>query len=82
MNATMNRRRISIGGNWRKDGPDHEWAGDGTVDQFGAVECSADLGDEAYERIEEQIEDGQTEGRVNVTTEDGRSITYHWSIED
>lgn len=78
------RRRIHIVGDWRKNGPDREWAGTGTVDQFGAIECSANLDGDAYEQIEEQIQDGQTKGSVTVPSEeeDARSVTYYWSIED
>ena len=73
-------RTIEICGNWRENGPDNEWAGSGTVDQYGAVECAAELGEDAYDLIEEQIADGGGSGSVTVTADDGREITYHWSI--
>lgn len=76
------RRRITISGNWRKNGPENEWAGSGTVDQYGAVECSANLDGDAYDLIEEQIANGDTEGSVTVEAEDGREITYHWEIAE
>lgn len=75
------KRKIDISGNWRPGGPDREWAGTGTVDQDGSIECSANLEGNAYEQIEEQIEDGETSGSVTVTAEDGREVTYHWGIE-
>lgn len=81
MDATI-RRQIHISGDWRKGGPEREWAGSGTVDKFGAIECSADLGDDAYDAIESQIADDETEGSVEVESEDGRTITYHWSIDE
>lgn len=81
MSATE-KRKITICGNWREGGPAREWAGSGYVDGYGAIECAADLGDEAYDLIEEQIADGDTEGSVEVESEDGRVITYHWSIAD
>jgi len=76
------RRKITISGNWRKGGPENEWAGSGAVDEHGAVECSAELDGDAYEQIEEQIEGGSTEGSVTVSAEDGREITYEWIIDD
>jgi hypothetical protein len=83
MTAKTERRTISISGNWRKDGPDREWAGTGTVDQHGAIECAACLTDGAYEEIEEQISNGDTEGSVTVHDADqDRDITYYWSIQD
>lgn len=80
--TTKTRRNITISGNWRPGGPEREWAGSGYVDQHGAIECSADLGDEAYEQIEDQIAADDTSGSVTVTDEDGREVTYHWEIED
>lgn len=75
-------KKISICGNWRENGPDREWAGSGTVDHHGSIECSAELGDEAYEAIEEQIADGDDEGEVTVRNdEQDRDITYYWSME-
>ena len=80
---TTTRRQITISGNWREGGPDNEWAGTGTVDRHGAVECAACLGDLAYDLIEEQIADGQTEGSVTVhSDEQGRDVTYSWQITD
>ena len=78
-------RKITISGNWRKGGPEREWAGSGTVDKHGAIECSANLGGHAYEQIEDQIAEGLTEGSVTVDTSTidlpGREITYHWYME-
>lgn len=79
--ATATKREITIVGNWRKGGPDREWAGTGTVDQHGAVECGANLDGDAYDLIEEQIADGDTEGSVIVQAEDGRQVTYHWTMD-
>lgn len=78
------KRQITICGNWRQGGPDNEWAGTGTVDRHGSIECSAVLGEEAYDLIEEQISDGDTSGTVTVGSGegDGREITYHWEITD
>ena len=78
--AATTRREISISGNWRKGGPAREWAGSGTVDRHGAIECSANLDGDAYDQIEEQIADGDTDGSVTVTADDGREITYHWAM--
>jgi hypothetical protein len=79
---TTIKRKIRIVGNWRQGGPDREWAGNGTVDEHGAVECSADLGDAAYEQIEAQIAAGQAEGSVVVASEDlARDVTYYWNME-
>ena len=75
------RKSIRISGNWRKGGPEREWAGTGTVDSHGSIECAANLDGDAYDQIEEQIADGEVEGSVSVTAEDGREITYHWEIE-
>lgn len=80
--VTAKKRTIQIFGNWRAGGPENEWAGSGTVDKYGAVECSANLGEAAYEAIQEQIADGETEGSVTVhSDEQDRDITYHWSME-
>ena len=79
--ATATKREITIAGNWRRGGPDREWAGTGTVDQHGAVECGANLDGDAYDLIEEQIADGDTEGSVIVQAEDGRQVTYHWTMD-
>jgi hypothetical protein len=77
------KRQITIAGNWRKGGPDREWAGSGYVDQHGAVECSAELGGDAYDQIEAQIADGDTEGTVTVRNEEqDRDITYVWEITE
>lgn len=79
--STQPERKIRIGGNWRKGGPETEFAGEGTVDKYGAIDCSADLGSDAYDRIEKQIAEGLTEGRITVRSEDqDRDITYHWGI--
>ena len=80
--TTATKRTISISGNWREGGPDNEWAGSGTVDQHGAIECAACLDGDAYDLIEEQIEDGDDSGSVTVTAEDGREVTYSWEIAD
>jgi len=80
---TFERAAITICGNWRKGGPENEWAGSGYVDQYGAVECAAELGDEAYDLIQEQIEAGDTDGEVTVhDAEQDRDITYSWSIDN
>lgn len=82
MTTTTEKRTITISGNWREDGPDNEWAGSGLVDHHGHVECSADLGDDAYEAIEDQIAEGDTSGSVTVHSEElGRDVTYNWEIE-
>jgi hypothetical protein len=81
--TTKAKRKIDISGNWRPGGPDHEWAGTGTVDLAdGSIECSANLDGDAYEQIEDQVADGDTSGSVTVTTDAGRKVTYHWVIED
>jgi hypothetical protein len=81
--ATANDRKITFSGNWRPGGPDREWAGTGTVDGHGTIECSADLGDEVYEAIEDQIAGGDTEGIVTIHDEEqDRDITYFWAIVD
>ena len=73
--------QITISGNWRDGGPEREWAGSGLV-QNGRIECSAELGDDTYEQIEDQIADGDTEGIVIVQNADlGRDVTYYWSAE-
>lgn len=83
MSKTIEKRKISISGNWRQNGPENEWAGSGTVDQRGAIECAAELGEEAYDAIEEQIADGETSGSVTVhSDEQDRDITYSWQIEE
>lgn len=80
--TTNTRKSITICGNWRDGGPDQEWAGSGTVDHHGAIECAAELGEEAYDAIESQIADGDEEGSVTVhSDEQGRDITYRWSME-
>ena len=77
------KRTISICGNWRLNGPDSEWAGDGYVDHYGAVECAAELAADAYEQIEDQIANGDTKGEVTVhNDEQDRDITYSWIISD
>ena len=76
----MATRRITICGNWEANGPDSLWAGSGTVDKYGNIECGADCGDDAYDLMEEQIGDGQTSG--DVTVDRGcRKVTYSWNIE-
>ena len=72
-------KTITISGNWR-DKWTSEWAGTGTVDKYGAVECSADCGDDVYSEIEDQLADGQAEGAVTVER-DGRRVTYQWDTE-
>ena len=75
-------RKITISGNWRKNDPTNEWAGSGTVNQLGAIECAAALGEDTYDAIESQIANGDTKGRVTVhSDEQDRDVTYSWSIE-
>jgi hypothetical protein len=80
MTTEMKSRRISISGNFR-DRRTNEWAGDGTVDRHGYIECSAVLGEEVYDEIEAQIAAGKTGGIVTAT-DDGRGwdIAYSWII--
>jgi len=74
-------RTINITGNWREGGPEHEWAGSGTVDQYGAIHCTADLSDQVYDEIEEQIVAGRVEGSVTVHDADlDRPVTYGWAV--
>lgn len=72
-------REIVICGDWNQEGF-VEFAGRGTIDSFGAVECSAELGGDAYDQIQEQVESGDTEGSVTVE-EGGREVTYSWEIK-
>ena len=81
MATANNRRNITISGNWEINGPDNLWAGRGTVDQCGNIECSANLYGDAYEQIEEQVSDGDSEGTVIASADDGREVTYNWRIE-
>jgi hypothetical protein len=83
VDAAPPRRRITISGNWEPNGPERLYAGSGTVDQYGAIECSADIDLDVYEQIEAQIADGDDEGSVTVhSDEQDRDITYHWSIDE
>lgn len=78
---TTTTRKITISGNWRKGGPANEWAGSGTVDEGGHIECAAELDGDAYDQIEAEIAGGGVEGSVTVEAADGREITYQWQIE-
>lgn len=72
MTTTTERRAISI---WSEDG----LVGNGYVNHHGEVDCSAEIGEDAYEAIRGQIEEGRTSGRVRADR-DGR--IYSWQIED
>jgi hypothetical protein len=67
---------IHLYGNFR-DLHTVEWAGTGTVDADGTIDCTADLDPEIYEHIEDAIRRGETSG--TVTRDD---LTYEWSLED
>jgi hypothetical protein len=60
--------------NYEHDGIS-EWAGDGYWDGGGIVDCTADLGIEVYEEIEELLSEDETEGTVTV---DG--FTYSFAL--
>lgn len=72
------RRGITISGNWADDHTE-AWAGDGTVDEYGNIECSADIADSVYSAIEDQIREGRTSGS-QVADESGRVVTYNWEL--
>ena len=77
------KRTIKIYGNFL-DRLTSEWAGTGTVDEHGGVECAANCGDAVYEAIEDAIDDGETSGEVVVPAADAGTdwdVTYEWSVE-
>ena len=52
------------------------WAGNGTVDEYGSIECSAVLypnNEDNYDKIEEAIQNGEFHGKVNG---------YEWVVRD
>ena len=52
------------------------WVGNGTVDKYGGIECSAVLrpdNEDNYDRIEEDIREGKIHGKVDV---------YTWAVRE
>jgi hypothetical protein len=79
MNATKTLGTVDLQGNFRSRNT-LEWAGRGTVDQRGDVECSADYSAEVYDAIADAIRDGETSGRVDVDDE-GQYVEWTYTAE-
>lgn len=53
-----------------------EWSGTGTLDEYGNIECSADIPDAVYSSIDSDIAAGKTEGEIEADGEE-----YSWIVK-
>ena len=52
-----------------------EWAGTGTIDEYGNIECAAVIPADVYDSIESAISSGETEGKIGADGEE-----YSWEL--
>ena len=69
-------RKITISSNLHNK-QTMEWAGDGTLDDLGNIECTANIPDDVYDEMELYIKQGAEQGVIE--NEDER---YEWTIID